>query len=108
MLTLSALLDAVAKDQPFRFEIKENTKTIVIAPKPATPQVVRSLPYPLKNSAALPVSRAGDGQYGRHAAMPGASISIRGKQKNVVTDANGRLPDRCGARRCAADHVCGL
>ncbi|MGN7722074.1 SusC/RagA family TonB-linked outer membrane protein [Chitinophaga sp. 22620] len=88
-MPLSALLDAVAKDQPFRFEIKENTKTIVIAPKPATPGLSVTA-VPVEELAALPVSgRVTDSTEGTP--MPGASISIRGKQKNVVTDANGRF-----------------
>lgn len=88
-MPLKALLDALTKDQPFRFEIKENTKTIVIAPKPETPGLSVTA-VPVEALAALPVSgRVTDSTEG--APMPGASISIRGKQKNVVTDANGRF-----------------
>lgn len=85
-MPLNDLLELVVKDQPFKLELKENTKTIVLSPKPAT-----TLTLTVTQMAALQLisGRVTDSVSG--AAMPGASIRIQGKPKNVTTDAQGHF-----------------
>lgn len=82
-MPLDDLLDLVAKDQPFWFEVKAQTRTIILSPR---------APASGSNTIAafLPVTgRVTDSTDG--APMPGASVRVQGKEKNVATDADGRF-----------------
>ncbi|WP_295116535.1 SusC/RagA family TonB-linked outer membrane protein [uncultured Chitinophaga sp.] len=84
-MALNEVLGLVVKDQPFRFEIKESTKTIVLSTKPATPvtTATEALAFQVVNGRVLDSTE--------NAPMPGASVRVQGKNKNVSTDAQGRF-----------------
>lgn len=87
-MPLAALLALVVKDQAFRFEIKDPTKTIVLSPNPAVaapPVVMPAIP------AAGPVVSGLVSDSATGSPLPGASVRIRGKTKNVLTDGQGRF-----------------
>ncbi|WP_240619234.1 SusC/RagA family TonB-linked outer membrane protein [Chitinophaga costaii] len=86
-MPLQDLLAVISKDQPFSFEMKANTKTIVLAPKTAASANVGIL-APLELTQPVQ-GRVTDSATG--AAMPGASIRVRGKQRNATTDVQGRF-----------------
>lgn len=84
-MQLNELLNLVVKDQPFRFEIKETTKTIVLSPKPVTPGIT-----PVSEAVFQVISgRVTDSTDG--APMPGATVRVQGKNRNASTDAQGRF-----------------
>lgn len=85
-MPLNDVLNFVVKDQPFKLEVKESTKTIVLSPKPATPL---QLDVSATKVFQLISGRVIDSTSG--SPMPGASVRIQGKQKNVSTDAQGRF-----------------
>ncbi|MCK7556322.1 carboxypeptidase-like regulatory domain-containing protein [Chitinophaga sedimenti] len=84
-VSLNEVLELISKDQPFKFEIKENTKTIVLSPRPAgTPRVdVNSAVFKAINGRVVDST---DG-----APMPGASVRVQGKSTSVSTDAQGQF-----------------
>lgn len=85
-MPLNEVLNVVVKDQPFKLEIKERTKTIVLSPKPVTNINVT---FAEAKVLQLISGRVTDSTNG--VPMPGASVRIQGKQKNVSTDVQGRF-----------------
>lgn len=86
-LPLSALLAQLAKDQPFLFEIKENTKTIVLSPKPGAPES-NLANFPTVTTFMPITGRITDSN---GTPLPGATVAVQGKRKNAITDAQGRF-----------------
>ncbi|UYQ91167.1 SusC/RagA family TonB-linked outer membrane protein [Chitinophaga horti] len=88
-LPLDEVLALISKDQPFRFEVKEATKTIMLSPRaPAAVvggngNVIDAVVF--KNVSGR-VTDSTD-----NSPMPGASVRIQGKQRSVSTDAQGRF-----------------
>lgn len=86
-LPLKDLLNLVAKDQPFRFEVKENTKTIVLAPKVT---VTASAGTTLEAAFFVPLSgRVVDSASGTP--LPGATVKVQGTAQVATTDNEGRF-----------------
>jgi TonB-linked SusC/RagA family outer membrane protein len=91
-MELKQALDLVFKDQPFTYAIAN--KTIVVSPKiPEEKKIdpsltgglyLQSLPPP--NIDVTVTVLNSDGQ-----ALEGASITVKGMKKGVITDANGRV-----------------
>lgn len=83
---LNELLDLVSKDQPFRFEVKENTKTIVLARYiPVTASIIYGV-----TAVAEPTSGVvRDSASGTP--LPGATVRIGGTQQVATTDNEGQF-----------------
>ncbi|MRG45410.1 SusC/RagA family TonB-linked outer membrane protein [Chitinophaga sp. SYP-B3965] len=86
-LPLEDVLKLIAKDQPFRFEIKANTKTIVVAPKVVT---TASPGTSLEAAFFVPLSgQIVDSASG--APLPGATVKVQGTVQIATTDYLGRF-----------------
>lgn len=85
-LPLADVLNLISRDQPFLFEIKENTKTIVLSPKPET--VTLAYRFPVVTMFMPITGRITDST---GTALIGASVLVQGKKKNAITDAQGRF-----------------
>lgn len=83
-IALPELLKIISRNQPFKMEIKENTKTIIITPQAVSSPAAES-PEPIQVQKTT--GRVIDSLSG--APMPGATVRVQGKQKNASTDANG-------------------
>jgi TonB-linked SusC/RagA family outer membrane protein len=88
-LPLEDVLNLVAKDQPFLFEIKTSTKTIVLAPKPLGATQLGTA-IPLSAAFFQPVSGAIRDSLSNDP-LPGATVRISGTQQVATTDNAGQF-----------------
>ncbi|RFS19229.1 SusC/RagA family TonB-linked outer membrane protein [Chitinophaga silvatica] len=86
-MVLTDLLKIISKDQSFRMELKENTKTIVITPRPV---VVEKTTYEGIEQVVPKISgRVVDSACS--CPLPGATIRVKGKTATTSTDQQGNF-----------------